>query len=450
MSVKNKFGFILFSAVLIYFLFNGLTVLAQVSFVDELAPIEGIDIEKEKKKLKIQTLNISDKQILIGIADLSGGNSSPQNISQIIAADLDRSGKFKTSNLGIAIAENIRPDFVVINSKNINVLLTGSVTPLSNGNFDTRYRLWDTVKNQDLGGKVFVSTPADLRFVAHRIADQVYEKLTGDKGIFSTRITYVTKYSNRHMLLVADADGENAQTALTSPEPIITPSWSPNGNELAYVSLESGKPVVYIHNISTGKRRVLANFKGSNSAPTWSPDSKNLAFTLSIDGGSQIFLIDAAGGEPKRITQSSGIDTEPVFTPDGSAIYFVSDRGGSPQIYRIPSSGGIVQRVTFSGGYNISPALSADGKWLAYISRTGAAYKLQLMELSTDKVTTLTDTTHDAKPSFAPNGKLILYATQIQGKEVLMTTTLDGNSRVILSVRTSTIGEPHWGPFLKP
>ena len=172
--------------------------------------------------------------------------------------------------------------------------------------------------------------------------------------------------------------------------------------------------------------------------------------TLTKEGGSQIFVIDSKGGDPRRITQSSGIDTEPVFTPDGSAIYFVSDRGGSPQIYRIPSFGGPVQRVTFNGNYNISPTLSPDGRWLAYISRAGNSFKLSLMDLVTDKVTTLTETSHDEKPSFAPNGKLILYATQVQGKEALMTTTLDGKISAKLSGQTSTIREPHWGPFLKP
>ena len=195
---------------------------------------------------------------------------------------------------------------------------------------------------------------------------------------------------------------------------------------------------------------LLANFRGSNSAPTWSPDGKTVALTLSKDGGSQLFLIDAKGGEPRRITQSSSIDTEPVFTPDGSAIYFVSDRGGSPQIYRIPSSGGPVQRVTFTGNYNISPALSPDGRWMAYISRQGGSYKLQLMELATDKVMPLSDSAHDEKPSFAPNGKMILYATQSKGRETLMTVTLDGKISARLAGQIANIREPHWGPFLKP
>jgi TolB protein len=346
---------------------------------------------------------------------------------------LTEAGNSKPLNLDLPLTKTRDQTFATIKSKNIDGLLTGSVNRLSDGRFDVRYRLWDTVRNQDLGGQSFIAFTPDLRLVAHKIADQVYEKLTGDKGIFSTRITYITKHSNRHMLWVSDADGENAQAALTSPEPIISPSWSPNGNELAYVSFEGRKPVVYIHDVSTGKRRVLANFKGSNSAPAWSPDGKSLAVTLTKEGGSQIFIIDAKGGDPRRITQSSGIDTEPVFTPDGSSIYFVSDRGGSPQIYRIPSQGGPVQRVTFNGNYNISPTLSADGKRLAYISRNGNSFKLLLMDLITDKVTTLTETNHDEKPSFAPNGKLILYATQVQGKEALMTTTLDGKISAKLS-----------------
>ncbi len=448
--MKIKFSFVSYSALLIYFLFTGLTVSAQVSFVEDLAPIEGVDVENEKKKLQVETPRISNKQILIGIADFRDVNLSPQNISKIIAADLDRSGQFKTSNPGTSIDENTRPDFEAVKSKNINGLLIGSVNRQADGRFDIRYRLWDTDSNKNISGQSFVAFPEDLRLVAHRIADQVYERMSGDKGIFSTRITYITKHSNRHMLWVSDADGENAQVALTSPEPIISPSWSPNGNELAYVSFEGRKPVVYIHDVSTGKRRVLANFKGSNSAPAWSPDGKSLAVTLTKEGGSQIFIIDANGGDARRITQSSGIDTEPTFTSDGRMIYFVSDRGGSPQIYRMPSLGGPSERITFSGNSNTSPALSSDGKHLAFISSNGNSFKLSLMELSSKNITALTDSSFDSKPSFAPNSKLILYATQVQGKEALMTTTLDGKISTKLSSHTSTIREPCWGPFLKP
>jgi TolB protein len=346
--------------------------------------------------------------------------------------------------------ENSRPDFTAIRQKNADALVTGSIQKTADGRFDVKYRLWDVIKGLDLGGQSFTVVESDLRLVSHRIADQVYEKLTGDKGVFSTRIAYVTKQKERHVLWVADADGENAQAALTSPEPIISPRWAPNGSDLAYVSFESRKPVVYVHDVGTGKRRILANFKGSNSAPAWSPDGKTVAVTLSRDGSSQIFTLDAKGGEPKRITQSNGIDTEPVFTADGSALYFVSDRGGSPQIYRTPAAGGPVQRVTFSGNYNISPALSPDGKWLAYISRNGSQYKLQLMELATDKVYPLTDSNLDERPSFAANSKLVMYASFQQGQEVLMTTTLDGKISAKLAGKATNIREPHWGPFLKP
>ena len=399
---------------------------------------------------RVEISGVGVTQIPIAIANFRGEDNSPQKITQIVSADLERSGQFRSTPAGMVIDEVTRPDFDPIRQKPADALLTGSVSKMADGRFDVRFRLWDTVKGQDMGGQSYVVVPADLRLVSHRIADQVYEKLTGDKGIFSTRIAYITKQEPKHLLWVADADGENPQAALTSQEPIISPSWSPSGNELAYVSFELRKPVVYVHDIASGKRRVLANFKGSNSAPAWSPDGKNLAITLSRDGGSQLFLINAKGGEPKRLTQSPGIDTEPVFSADGSAIYFVSDRGGSPQIYRTPATGGPVQRVTFAGNYNISPTLSPDGRWLAFISRVGSAYKLHLMDLINDKVVSLTDTTADERPSFAPNGKLIMYSTQFQGKEALMTTTLDGKIRARLAGQTSNMREPHWGPFLNP
>jgi len=399
---------------------------------------------------RVEISGVGVTQIPIAMANFRGEDNAPQKITQIVVADLERSGQFRSTPAGMVIDEVSRPDFGPIRQKPADALLTGSISRMADGRFDVRFRLWDAVKGEDMGGQSYVVVPADLRLVSHRIADQVYEKLTGDKGIFSTRIAYITKQGPKHLLWVADADGENPQAALTSQEPIISPSWSPSGNELAYVSFESRKPVVYVHDIASGKRRVLANFKGSNSAPAWSPDGKSLAITLSRDGGSQLFLINSKGGDPKRLTQSNGIDTEPVFSSDGSAIYFVSDRGGSPQIYRTPAMGGPVQRVTFTGNYNISPSLSPDGRWLAFISRVGAGYKLHVMDLISDKVVALTDTNADERPTFAPNGKLIMYSTQSQGREALMTTTLDGKIRARLAGQNSNMREPHWGPFLNP
>jgi len=367
-----------------------------------------------------------------------------------VQADLERSGQFRGVDAsGQALDEASRPDLSLWRQRTADSLVVGSVTRLADGRFDVRFRLWDVVRGQDLGGQSYTVPQGDLRLASHRIADYVYEKLTGDKGIFSTRIAYVTKGGNRYALWVADADGENSQAALASPEPIISPCWSPNGQQLAYVSFESRKPVVYVHNVASGQRRLLANFRGSNSAPAWAPDGSSLAVTLSRDGGSQLYTIAAGGGEPRRLTQSASIDTEPTYSADGSTIYFVSDRGGAPQIYKMGASGGSPTRVTFSGTYNISPSVSGDGRWLAYISRVGGAFKLHVMELATGNVSAITDTSADESPSFAPNSKLIVYATQLQGREALMTTTLDGKIKARLAGQAGDIREPDWGPFQK-
>jgi TolB protein len=401
-------------------------------------------------QFRVDVSGVGLTQVPIAFSPFRGEEGAPQKIATIVQADLERSGMFRGLAAGQVLDETARPDMSAFRQKGADALLTGSVTRLADGRFDVRFRLWDVVKGQDRGGASYAVVVGDLRLAAHRIADYVYETLTGDKGVFSTRIAYVTKNGGKYNLWIADADGENAQAALSSPEPIISPSWSPQGNQLAYVSFESRKPVVYVHDVSQGKRRVVANFRGSNSAPAWSPDGKSLAVTLSRDGGSQIYIVSAQGGEPRRLTQSSSIDTEPAFAPDGSAIYFVSDRGGSPQIYRTPAMGGPVQRVTFQGGYNISPSVSPDGRWLAYISRVGGQYKLHLMDLQTDKPQSITETSADERPSFAPNSRLIVYATQAQGREALMTTTLDGRITARLSGQAGDIREPHWGPFFKP
>ncbi|PWW43609.1 TolB protein [Melaminivora alkalimesophila] len=401
-------------------------------------------------QFRVEITGVGLTQLPIALAPFRGEGQSPQKISAIVQADLERSGRF----VGIpasdqSLDESSRPDLGLWRQRNADALTSGSITRLADGRYDVRFRLWDVVRAQDLGGQGFVVTQADLRLVAHRIADYIYEKLTGERGIFSTRLSYVTKVGSRYSLWVADADGENAQSALSSPEPIISPAWSPSGGQLAYVSFESRKPVVYVHEVATGRRRLIANFRGSNSAPAWSPDGRTLAVTLSRDGGSQLYTIDANGGEPRRLMQSSGIDTEPAFSSDGRSIYFVSDRGGSPQIYRVSTSGGGAERVTFQGSYNISPAISPDGQWLAYISRVGSGYKLHVMDLKAGTVAAITDTVADESPSFAPNSRLIVYATQQQGRDALMTTTLDGKIKARLAGQSGDIREPDWGPYQK-
>jgi TolB protein len=401
-------------------------------------------------QFRIEVTGVGLTQLPIAVVGFRGEESAPQRVSAIVLADLERSGQFKGVDVANAVLDEVsRPEIPAWRQKGADALVTGSVSRLADGRFDVRVRLWDTVRGQDLGGQSHAVAAADLRLAAHRVADFVYEKLTGEKGIFSTRIAYVTKNGTKFNLWVADADGLNAQSALNSVEPIISPSWAPNGAQLAYVSFESRKPVVYIHDVATGKRRLLANFKGSNSAPAWSPDGRSLALTLSRDGGSQLYIMDAGGGEAKRLAQSNSIDTEPTFTGDGKTIYFVSDRGGSPQIYRMPSGGGNPERVTFSGTYNISPALSPDGATMAYISRVNGAFRLHVMDLASGQSTAITDTSADESPSFSPNNRMIIYATQQQGREALMTTTVDGKVKTSLSGQNGDIREPDWGPMQK-
>ena len=401
-------------------------------------------------QFRVEVSGVGLTQMPIAVASFRGEEQAPQKIAGIVQADLQRSGQFRLVEASdLAYDESSRPDVAQWRQKGADSLVTGSIARLADGRFDVRFRLWDLVKGQDVGGQSYVVQQADLRLVAHRVADFVYERLTGDKGIFSTRIAYVTKAASRYNLWVADADGENAQSALASPEPIISPAWSPTGGQLAYVSFESRKPVVYVHDVASGKRRLVANFKGSNSAPAWAPDGKSLVVTLSRDGASQLYTLDANGGEPRRLTQSGSIDTEPAYSPDGRYIYFVSDRGGAPQIYRMAPSGAGVERVTFVGNYNISPALSPDGRWLAYISRVGGAFKLHIMELASGTVTAITDSTSDESPSFSPNSRLIVFATHQQGKEALMTSTLDGKIKARLAGQGGDIREPDWGPFQK-
>jgi TolB protein len=399
-------------------------------------------------QFRVEISGVGATQLPIALPEFRDEARAGQPIAAIIRADLERSGQFRIVDAPVGLNETSSPVFGEWRGRNADALAAGSAARLADGRIDLRFKLWDVVKGQDLGGEAQAVAPEDARLAAHRIADTIYQKLTGERGVFATRMAYVTKAGGRYSLRIADADGEGGQVALASPDPIISPAWSPDGRELAYVSFETRKAVVWVQDLSTGKRRQIANFRGSNSAPTFSPDGSQLALTLSRDGGSQLFLMARDGSGVRRLTQSSAIDTEPVFSPDGRSIFFVSDRGGSPQIYRMAAAGGTPERVTFNGAYNISPAISPDGRTLAYITRiNGGSFRLSVMDLGSGAVQQISDTSDDESPSFAPNGRLLVYATRVGGKDVLMTSTLDGKIKAKLIATLADVREPTWGPF---
>lgn len=400
-------------------------------------------------QFRVEIAGIGATQVPVALATFRDDNTAPVSISTVLRADLERSGVVRTQPADGVADERSVVDLGAWRAKAVDAVVAGSVQKLVDGRFDIRYKLWDAVKGDEMLGQSKVVLAADLRLAAHRIADEIIEKLTGVRGVNATRIAYVIKQGKRFTLQIADADGEGGQAALASPEPIISPAWSPDGRRLAYVSFETQKAAVWVQDVVTGERRNIASFRGSNSAPAWAPDGSRLALTLSQDGLAQLYTLPISGGTPSRLTTSSGIDTEPVYAPDGRSIYFVSDRGGGPQIYKVPAGGGNAERVTFSGAYNISPAISPDGKLLSYITRQGNAYRVALQELESGTSIVLSDTQDDESPSFAPNGRLILYATRQGGAEVLMTTTLDGKIKTPL-VRVASgadMREPAWGPF---
>jgi TolB protein len=401
-------------------------------------------------QLTIDITTSGGRQIPIAVMPMAGESAQPQSVSEVVGADLARTGLFKLVNTGGVLPLPTEPSQVNFGDwtqRSAEALVIGKIEPQGEGRVEVRFRLFDVQKQSQLASYSYVVAPAQLRATAHRIADLIYEKLTGDKGVFSTKITYVVKRAGRYELQVADADGFNAQSVLASHEPIMSPTWSPDGSRLAYVSFDQKKPIVVVQNLAQGTTRVVANFRGNNSAPAWSPDGKQLAVALSKDGLTQVYRIPATGGVAERLTDSTGIDTQPSFSPDGQWIAFTSDRGGSPQIYRMPSRGGPAQRLTFEGTYNVGPRYSPDGKTIAFVQREGGRFRIAVMELATGQVTALTEGALDDSPSFAPNGKMILYEAQSGGRGQLAAVSGDGRVRQRLTSAAGDVQDPSWGPL---
>lgn len=402
-------------------------------------------------QLQIEIAGVGSNQIPVAIAAFADESVAPDKVSAVIRADLERSGVFKVIDAGQVISEKDagQVNLNAFKASGANALVIGSVARQPDGRFAIRYKLMDTIKGGEisaLGGEV---QPRYTRLQAHRIADDIYEKLTGVRGIFSTRIAYVKedRAASRFTLAVADADGENEVIATQGKEPIISPAWSPDGSKVAYVSMENRKPVVYLQDLMTGRRNVISNQKGNNSAPSWSPDGSTLAVALSQDGNTEIYTVNSSGTGHKRLTNNAAIDTEPQFSHDGQTIYFTSDRSGGPQVYKMSASGGNATRVTFNGNYNISPRVSSDGKTLAWISQRGGAFSLYAMDLASGQELRLADGA--TEPSFSPNGKYIMYATKGGGRVSLAVVSVDGRVKQRLTTKAGNIREPSWGPFMK-
>ncbi len=398
-------------------------------------------------QLEVEISGAGANQYPIAIADFADSDGQRgRQLAEVVRADLVRSGLFRTvSTSGVNLGVDSTIDFAMWRQRGANALAYGS-SQSDGSQLDIRYRMVDTVQQSELDGMGFAAPANRWRSAAHKVADRICEKLSGAQCAFSTRIAYVVKRGGVWELQIADADGHNPQTALRSRESIISPTWSPDGSRLAYVSFESGKPVVYVHHIATGQRTPVANFKGNNSAPAWSPDGKRLAVVLSRDGSSQIYLVNVDGSNLTRVTQTATINTEPSFTPDGRSIVFSSDRGGSAQIYKIGVEGGQATRLTFNGGHNVSPEVSPDGTALLYVTRRGGNYQIAVLNLSTGKEVLLTNGPDDQSPSFSPDGGMVLYSSGQRGG-TLSVRSIDGLAQETLAPAGAGITAATWGPF---
>ncbi len=411
------------------------------------------------QSLRIDITGVGQTQMPIALAPLSSQTKEEEKFAQVIndviQSDLRRTAAFNilplpplnpALNSDIDLSDNF---FDKWRNLGTHALLIGDVRTINGSkNMLIEFRLLDTLRSMDLGGLSLQTSnkKTEARAIAHRMSDFILESLTGEPGFFSTRLAYVVRKKNKHLLIISDSDGYNERPALESNQSLISLAWSPVGDKLAYVSFETGKPIVFLHTLSSGKRNIIANYKGSNSSPTWSPDGKKLAFVLTKDGTSQVYTSDVKGEKLKRITRVRAINTEPNFSHDGKYLYYTSDQGGKPQIYRINSNGtGYPKRITFNRKFNARPVAGPNGDYLAYVTTYEGDFVIAVMNLDSRVETILSGGPKDDSPSFAPNGRWLIFSSRIGGKEILSAVSVDGKVKTRITMESGDIRSPAWG-----
>jgi TolB protein len=408
-------------------------------------------------ELVIRVTQGNDKPTIVAVSPIAlNGIAVKQDIAAIVEADLERSGLFRATPRRDMLAFPSRSSEVYYRDWRMlgtEYLVVGSMRAIDGGRYELEFSLLNVTAQKREFKHSVRGRANEMRDLAHLVSDKVYQAITGIKGAFSTRIAYVTatrtngKFTYR--LNVADADGAREKLMLESPEPIMSPSWAPNGKDLAYVSFETGRPAVFRQNLVTGARQQLTNFKGLNGAPSWSPDGSKMALVLSKDGNPEIYQLDLRSNQFSRLTRHFAIDTEPTWMPDGKHILFTSDRGGTPQIYKLNVASKATERLTFRGNYNARASLAPDGRTLALVHRESGVFHIASFDLKTRRLIELTETRLDESPTVAPNGAMLMYATKQGDRGVLAAVSLDAGVSYVLPVRVGDVREPAWSPFLR-
>jgi len=432
----------------------------KLSFLAHLLILVLLAMPVAEAQLEIEIISGNPSALPIAIVPFEWRDPSPPpitSVDEIISGDLYRSGMFDPMEVADMAERPVDEEAIRFGTwrlLKVDYIVIGKVRrPASGEGHELVYQLFDVHTQEQLLSRITTVGPGDLRFGAHRVADAIYEALTGVPGAFSTRIAYVTASGIgngiRYELVVADADGFGPQSIVGSPEPLLSPAWSPDGRRLAYVSFEQGNSAIYVQDVASGARELISSGTGINGAPAFSPDGSKMALTLSRTGNPEIHVRDMATGRTQQITQHWSIDTEPVWSPDGRYIYFTSDRGGRPQIYRVPPSGGNPERVALEGDYNARASMAPDGRKIAVAQGRGNEYRIAVWDIETERFTVLTPGKLDESPSFAPNGSMILYATREGERGVLSAVSADGNVRQRLILSEGDVREPAWSPVIR-